>query len=470
MEPTNKPSLSLWAKAKAKFGLPKMANMTKKPSSDKRALDFLPDADEIELRPLPVAARITMYVFVTAFVVFILWAIFSNVDRDVVAHGRLVTPLPNLVVQPLETSIIQSIDVRVGQVVKKGQRLATLDPTFTEADESQLRTRLHSLDNQLLQMDAELSGKKIASTAAADDDSQLQSSLSGERRASYSAQVRKLEESIAHSRATLETNLRDQKGLASHVKVLKEMEAMEQNLVDQKYAVRSRLLEIQDRLIEAERSLEMAKNRQLEIGRELAGLEAEKVSFETGWRQKMMEELLSVSRERDSVNEQLQKADKRSKLVELTSPIDAVVLDIAKLSQGSVAQGAEKLFTLVPLEAELEAEVQIDAMDVGYIKIGDQVHVKFDAFPYQKHGMLDGEVRTISEDAFHREASAGSSADSYYISRIHLKSLQLKKMPEGGRLLPGMSLSAEVVVGKRSIMSYILWPLLKASDEAITEP
>ncbi len=140
---------------------------------------------------------------------------------------------------------------------------------------------------------------------------------------------------------------------------------MQQNLVDQKYAVRSRLLEVQDRLIEAERSLEMAKNRQIEIGRELAGLEAEKVSFETGWRQKMMEELLNVSRERDAVNEQLQKADKRSKLVELTSPIDAVVLDIAKLSQGSVAQGAEKLFTLVPLDAELEAEVQIDAHGCG---------------------------------------------------------------------------------------------------------
>ncbi len=455
------------AKTKAKFGLAKKA---KKPSVDTAALDFLPDADEIERRPLPASARITLHVFVAAFVVFILWATFSNVDRDVVTHGRLVTPLPNLVVQPLETSIIQSIDVRVGQVVKKGERLATLDPTFTEADESQLRTRLHSLDNQLAQMDAELSGKKLARAAGADDDSQLQTSLSGERHANYSAQVLKLDESIARSRATLETNRRDQQGLASRVKVLKEMEAMQQDLVNQKYAARSRLLEMQDRLIEAERSLEMARNRQIEIGRELASLQAEKMSFETGWRQKMMEELLSVSRERDAVNEQLQKADKRSKLVELTSPIDAVVLDIAKLSQGSVAQGAEKLFTLVPLDAELEVEVQIDALDVGYLKVGDMAHLKFDAFPYQKHGMLDGELRTISEDAFRREPSAGSGADSYYTSRIRLKSTQLKKMPEGARLLPGMTVTAELVVGKRSVISYLLWPLLKASDEAITEP
>jgi len=467
MEPANKPSISLLAKAKAKFGLAKKA---KKPSVDSTALDFLPDADEIERRPLPISARITLHVFVTAFVVFILWATFSNVDRDVVTHGRLVTPLPNLVVQPLETSIIQSIDVRVGQVVKKGERLATLDPTFTEADESQLRTRLHSLDNQLQQMDAELSGKKLAGIAGADDDSQLQSILSGERHANYSAQVLKLDESIAHSRATLETNRRDQQGLASRVKVLKEMESMQQDLVDQKYAARSRLLEVQDRLIEAERSLEMAKNREVEIGRELASLQAEKMSFETGWRQKMMEELLNASRERDAVNEQLQKADKRNRLVELTSPIDAVVLDIAKLSQGSVAQGAEKLFTLVPLEAELEAEVQIDSLDVGYLKVGDKAHLKFDAFPFQKHGMLDGELRTISEDAFRRDSSAGSGSETYYTSRIRLKSTQLKKMPEGARLLPGMTVTAELVVGKRSVISYLLWPLLKASDEAITEP
>jgi len=202
-----------------------MKKKAKKPSVDTMALDFLPDADEIERRPLPPAARITLHVFVLAFVAFLLWATFSDVDRIVVARGRLVTPLPNLVVQPLETSIIQSIDVRIGQVVKKGERLATLDPTFTEADASQLRTRLDSLDNELEQMNAELSGKKPVRDAGADADSQLQTNLSDERHANYVAQVRKLEESVSRLRATQETNRQDQQGLASRVKVLKEMES-----------------------------------------------------------------------------------------------------------------------------------------------------------------------------------------------------------------------------------------------------
>ena len=181
-----------------------------------------------------------------------------------------------------------------------------------------------------------------------------------------------------------------------------------------------------------------------------------------------MEELLTVSRERDTVNDQLQKADRRNKLVVLSSPTDAVVLDIAKLSQGSVVQAAEKLFTLVPLGAELEAEVQIDSKDVGYLRIGDVTHIKLDAYPFQKHGMLDGTLRTVSEDAFRLDATVGAGA--FYVSRIRLSGAKLKNMPEQSKLLPGMTLTAEILVGKRSVMSYLLWPLTKAMTESIREP
>ena len=468
MESADKPPVGLLAKARRALFGPR--GNGKRPLVETTAIEFLPDADEIERSPLPITARITLHVLAAAFIVFVLWASFSNVDLIVAARGRLVTPLPNIIVQPLETSIIQSIHVRNGQVVKAGEKLATLDPTFTEADESQLKTRLHSLDNQLQRLDSALSGNKLVGAVGEDADSQLQTRLSTERYASYAAQVRKLEETVGRLRATLDTSKRDQQALASRVKVLKENEAMQRELVEKKLAVRSRLLDAQDRLLEAERGVEMAVNKQIEIRRELAALEAEKISFQTGWRQKLMEELLTVSRERDSINEQLQKAGKRNKLVVLTSPSDAVVLDIAKLSQGSVVQAAEKLFTLVPLGAELEAEVQIDSLDVGYVKLGDKAHVKFDAYPYQKHGLLTGTLRTISQDAFRREAVPGASMDAFYLSRVSLKDVRLNKMPESAKLLPGMTVTAEIVVGKRSVISYLLWPLMKAVDESIREP
>lgn len=241
-------------------------------------------------------------------------------------------------------------------------------------------------------------------------------------------------------------------------------------MVAQKFGAPLQLLEAQQRSKEVERDLELTSNREQEIKRELGAFEAEKMAFEKGWRQKTMEDLLNLSRERDSVSEQLQKADKRRQLVTLVAPVDAVVLEIAKLSPGSIVKEAETFFTLVPMNVTLEAEVHIDSADVGYIKVGHPVHLKLDAYPYQKHGTLEAKVQTISEDAFRRDASSKSGADAYYLSRITLNQTTLKNMVESTRLLPGMTLTAEIVVGQRSVMSYLAWPITKGMTEAIREP
>jgi HlyD family secretion protein len=442
-----------------------------KPKRDLTELEFLADADEIERSPLPPALRITLHVLAGALLTFVLWASFSSVEKIVVAKGRLVNPLPNIVVQPLETSIIQKIEVRLGQVVKKGQVLATLDPTFTGADEAQLRTRLRSLDTQTGGLRAELAGKAGPGRAGGDADDLLQAQLSRERQANFEAQKAKMDQNLARLQASIETNRRDQQVLAQRVKSLTEMEAMQEKLMAQQYGAKIHLLEARDRRLEVERDMLLSKNRQQEQIRELAAAQAERDAFTKGWRQKMMEELLAATRERDGVNEQLQKADKRHQLVQLTAPVDAVVLEVAKLSQGSVVRGAETMFTLVPLGAELEAEVQVDSIDVGYIKRDDLAHIKFDAFPFQKHGAVDGKLRTISEDAFRRDAAnPGQGLDAYYLSRVALGNARLKNMGPQARLLPGMTLTAEIVVGKRSVMSYLIWPLTKALDESIREP
>lgn len=459
MEPANKSFISRWFKPrKVKY------------SKGKTVIEYLPDADEIERSPVPAFAQITMHVLLLSFASFALWASVSQLDQVVVAQGRLVNPLPNVVVQPLETSIIQSVDVRVGQVVKKGDTLATLDATFIQADENQLRLRLSSLETQTEGLGRELSGEVANSKAAVNADGQLQANLASERKANYNAQQMKLSETAAKLRAALATNRHDQKLVASRLRSLKEMEAMQEKMVAQKFGAPIQLLEAQLRSKEVERELEVTTSREQEIKRELAAFEAEKIAFEKGWRQKTMEELLSVTRERDAVQEQLQKADKRSRLVTLVSPVDAVVLEIAKLSPGSIVKEAETFFTLVPLNVTLEAEVQIESADVGYVKLDHPVHLKIDAYPFQRHGTLDAKVRTISEDAFRRDTSGKSGADSYYLTRITLDKVNLKNMLESARLLPGMTLSAEIVVGQRSVISYLAWPLTKGMNEAIREP
>lgn len=439
--------------------------------SNKTAIDFLPDADEIERRPLPLVARLTVHLLVVTLTVFFLWASLSEVDLVVNAKGRIVTPLPNIVVQPLETSIVQSIDVRAGQVVRKGDRLAALDPTFAQADTSQLQSKLDSLNTQWASLDAELSGERLERKSEDSPDSRIQSRLSRERQATYASQLRRQQESIGRLRSSLDTARKDEEGQLARVKGLREMEAMTDELVSKKLAVRSRLLEVRDRLLEAERALESSRNRQIELRKELAALEADKTAYETGWRQKLLEEMLAVSRERDAVSDQLQKANLRQSRVVLTAPADAVVLEVAKLSPGSIAREAESFFTLVPISESLEADVQIESMDVGYIKVGSSVTLKIDAFPFQKHGMLHGNLRTLSRDSFKRsESAANLASENYYTGRVTLPTTELRDLPTGAAVLPGMTLTAEILVGKRSVLSYLLWPLTKASKEALREP
>ena len=148
--------------------------MDSKDPINSTVIEFLPDADEIECSPLPRVARGTLYVLLIALISFLVWAILTKVDQVVVAKGRLVTPLPNIVVQPLETAIIESLAVRIGQIVQRGEQLATLDPTFAEADQSQLKNRLDSLNTQMLRLRAELSGTKESGTGGDDADTRLQ--------------------------------------------------------------------------------------------------------------------------------------------------------------------------------------------------------------------------------------------------------------------------------------------------------
>ena len=438
-----------------------------KPST---VVEYLPDADEIERSPTPRHAQLTLQVLVMALVVFVVWASVSQLDQVVVAQGRLVNPLPNIVVQPLETGVVQSVDVRVGQIVKKGDSLATLDATFVQADESQLKVRMVSLETQIAGIQQELSGAAASAQAATSPDGVLQADLLSERKANYRAQQLKLSETAGKLRAALATNKQDQQLVMSRLRSLKEIEGMQEKMVVQKYGAPLQLLEAKQRTQEVERELEIARSREVEIRRELAAFEAEKIAFEKNWRQKSMEDLLGLTRERDAIEQQLQKADRRSKLVTLVAPVDSVVLEIAKLSPGSIVREAETFFTLVPLNTTLEAEVQINSVDVGYIKTGMPVHVKLDAYPFQRHGALDATVNSISEDAFKRDVSAKSSVDAYYLVRLKLGSTNLRNMAESARFLPGMTLSAEIVVGKRSVISYFAWPLTKGLDEAIREP
>jgi HlyD family secretion protein len=200
---------------------------------------------------------------------------------------------------------------------------------------------------------------------------------------------------------------------------------------------------------------------------------AERQVFIEDFRRTAYQELVDTFAKRNSTAEDLKKAELRRQLIVLTAPVDSVVLEVGSRSVGSVVREAETLFVLVPREAVLQAEVNVDGKDIGQVAVGQQVRLKFDAFPFQKHGTGLGVVRTISQDSFAREAKSDGPSRStppYYRVLVDLTDMRLRNLPEQFQMIPGMTVRAEMTAGHRSVISYFLYPLLRGLDESIREP
>ena len=439
--------------------------------------EFLSDAEAIEARPIMHGIPVAIWAMAGLLTAAVTWASLAQIDRVINARGKLATIQGTMVVQPFETSIVRRIDVRPGQVVHKGDVLGALDPTFTSADTDQLRQRRASLDAQVARLEAEVTDTPYTGSDNAEE--RLQRRLFDERFAAREAQRRKLDEQAAQFAATLSTNQHDREVLSRRLDGTRQIEGMQQQLQDRALGSKLKLLESSDQRMAVERDLAQTVNHAEEIRRQLAAAQAARAGFDREWQQKAMEDLVSARRDRDLAAEQLAKAERKSELVALTAPDDAVVLEVAKRSVGSVVREAEPLITLVPLDAPLEADVRIGAGDVGLLRTGDPARIKLDAFPFQRHGTVSASLATISEDAFSRDqaegqqqapANAEKGAEEFYRGRLDLGPVTLRNLDPHVRLLPGMSLTAEIVIGRRSVISYLLYPVMKGFDEALREP
>jgi hemolysin D len=213
--------------------------------------------------------------------------------------------------------------------------------------------------------------------------------------------------------------------------------------------------------------------------RDQAALAAERDAFVRGWRAEVSQQLSEANGKLSYAHEQLSKAKLRRQLVELRSEGDAIVQSVAKVSVGSVLQSGEHLITLVPDEASLEVEANIYGRDNGFVHINDPVAIKFDTFPYSQYGMAEGSVRVVSPDSFTPQAEARNptstvplppASDPFYRARIAIQKVSLHDVPDQFRVMPGMPVTADIKVGKRTVLEYLLGLILPVAHEGMREP
>lgn len=447
----------------------KLAVARKRAATRALAVAYSPDAIAIEEAPEPAAAYWILYTIVAFLAVAVLWASLSHVDRVVSAEGKLVTTAPRITIQPLEAAVIRSIEVRRGQVVREGQLLARLDPTFADADALASRSTLVSMAAQIKRLEAELSGAPSEPFDPARAEDMLEQQTLARRNAEHAAQLRALDGELADLVAQLATAKADQKQLRNQLAILKENEAMRLSLLQKEFSSRLSWLDAKYQRGNLDRDLEKSLNTAKEVQHRLDTGRARREKYEAERRGKLGEDLSIAKREHGRLQEQARKADRMSSLVELRAPRRAVVLDLANLTTGSVVRQADTLMSLVPLDVPLEAEVAVHPRDIGYLRPDDTARIKVEAFPFQKHGVLQGRVQVIGEDIV-EDMVQGNKLPLYHV-RVGIRPDQrLTAVPEDFRLIPGMTVTAEIKVGERRVISYFLYPVLRALDTGLREP
>jgi HlyD family secretion protein len=434
--------------------------------------EFQSDAIEVEQRTPPRIARMTLYCVVALILVAVAWASVSQVDMIVTAQGKLITTRPNLVVQPLETSVIREIHVKAGDAVNRGDVLATLDPTFSQADLDQLRTRVAAFDASINRLKAELGGYEFVVADPNNSDDVLQGKMFLQRKTFYETQLSNFDAQIASARANLKTSQDEEAVLVQRLETMKSIETMRGTLMDKEVGSRLNYLLSQDARLEVESNLSRIRGNRADYKHKVEKARADQQVFVEEFRKTAYQDLVETIAKRNSAAEDLKKAELRRQMIVLTAPADAVVLDIASRTIGSVVREAETLFVLVPRDVPLQAEVNVEGKDIGQTAVGQPVRIKFEAFPFQKYGTGSGVVRVVSQDAFAPDPKAEGArrpTAPYYRVLVDISDVHLRFPSKRIHMIPGMAVTAEMKVGRRSVISYFLYPLLRGLDESIRE-
>jgi membrane fusion protein, hemolysin D len=229
-----------------------------------------------------------------------------------------------------------------------------------------------------------------------------------------------------------------------------------------------------------ERNLRGAEEAANSSQHDLAAQVAERDGYVQSWHADISEKLADAVGKLSDARESLNKAQLRKQLVELRAESDATVLGVAKVSVGSVLQSGQQFITLVPADAPLEIEANVIGRDDGFLSVGDPVSIKFDAFPFIQYGLAYGTVRTLSADSFSSQDEqrnpTGSvpipngSGDLYYRARIAVDRVDLRNTPADFHVMPGMPVTADIKVGKRTVLQYLMGRVLGAASEGMREP
>lgn len=440
-------------------------------------LDFAPALLRLQAKPAHPLGRHVLWTLLVLLVALLVWSLVGRLDIVAVAEGKLIPETYVKIVQPAESGIVKEILVREGHHVQAGQVLMRMDALISEADAKSVQADVQRRRLTLRRIEAQLSGQRfkplpddppaLAQEIAAQylaNRHALEAALAEERSRWVKARQdlaaaeqiqRKLEETLPHYRAQDQAYDKLVKdgfaGVLMGSDKRRERQEKEQELQTQVFLIES-----------GKASMLQSERRQAQI--------------ESDYRRQLHAERHETQSQLDRLDQEAAKLAHRQGLLELRAPQAGVVKDLATHTVGTVVQPGTVLLTLVPQHEVLRAEVWVTNEDIGFVRPGQPVKLKFAAFPFQKYGMVQGRVEHVGADAADASSNGGSPAQAskpnaplLYKALVSLQGQELSLEGQRYRLSAGMQGQAEIWLGDRTVAEYLLSPVRKAWHEAARE-
>lgn len=429
------------------------------------AIAFQDEIDALVAEPAPRLLRLWPALVGAMLVGVLVLAGVARVDIVITAQGRLTPDAPPMVLQPMASVVLRELRVQAGDVVHQGDVVAVLDSTFTTADREALEAQRRMLAAQRDRLTAELSGAPVP--AAPGPEAALQAQLQAQRAAFHEARRAALDAELVALDKAAAAERANGAGLQHQLDIAREIETMRGRLAEEQVGSKLNLLVSTASRLDVEQDQRRHIARLDELAAQAEVARAERDAFQRDWQRSVMEDLARVQPDLARIEEQLAKADRLDALTRMRAPSDGVVLEVARRSPGSLVREGEPVVVLVPSDVALIAEITLASADIGRLQPGDPAELKIDSFPWRQHGTLTGSLRAISRESYPAPNGGGVAL---HRGQIVLAGGALRGLAPGAGLVPGMTLTAELKVGSRSVLEFFLDPLLRGLAESLREP
>ncbi|MDA7088637.1 HlyD family type I secretion periplasmic adaptor subunit [Pseudomonas sp. SA3-5] len=436
-------------------------------------LQFLPAALALQEQPVHPAPRYIQWLIMAFAALTLLWACVGEIDVVATASGKIVPSGKSKVIQPSEVAVVKAIHVQDGQRVKAGEVLVELDARITSADVE----RLHS-DLLAAQVDSARAQVLLQAIAQDEEPPSLAALIpqadATEQRAAQDwvqGQYLELRSTLEQTAAEIEQRSAELQSVNTSIDALnktlpisRELAADYKRLLDKQFVAKHAYLEKQQNLLAQERELAMQQARLSELRAAKRAAQSQQNSVLAQTRRAMLDLQHEADQRAAALSQELNKAEQRNHLMQLTAPVDGTVQQLAIHTNGGVVTEAQPLMVIVPSDQPVEVEAMLENKDIGFVRPGQEVEIKVETFTFTKYGVVEGTVVSISSDAIEDE-----KLGLVYSARIHLKTDSIQVGANKIALSPGMAVRAEVKTDKRKVIDYFLSPLKEYKGESLME-